>query len=353
MASDISTALIPESDYDLWASFVAECPEGSPYALPGYLDALCSATGGRFRVLGVYRGEELAGGLALYDEDRTGGRVASPRLLLYYNGPVLRRYETRYPSERTSRYLKVMWAMAEWLETAGLDRIALKCLPGLSDARAFLARGWSAFPTYSYVVPLDDMEAAWKRVEQNARRLVGRAQKEGLTVTDDDDFESFYRLHEATMDRKDRNAYLPREAFRSFVTSARRQELAALYHARLPDGRAVATQLVLLGPVPVAHIVSAAADEEHASLGTNPFLRWRSFEALAERGYAGVDLTDASLNPVTRFKSQLGGDLTLSLELQSTPSARWRRAQARARLLRRARGAAGRVVRTLRPGDSG
>ena len=43
-----------------------------------------------------------------------------------------------------------------------------------------------------------------------------------------------------------------------------------------------------------------------------------SFESLAQAGYAANDLTDASLNPVTRFKSQLGGELRATLSVSKT-----------------------------------
>jgi hypothetical protein len=86
-----------------------------------------------------------------------------------------------------------------------------------------------------------------------------------------------------------------------------------LYQARLPDGRVAATQLVLLGTHPVTHTVCAGAEPQWQKLGTTPYLRWKVFEDLAEAGYAGNDLTDAALNPVTRFKSQLGTELTMNL----------------------------------------
>ncbi len=81
----------------------------------------------------------------------------------------------------------------------------------------------------------------------------------------------------------------------------------------MPDGRAAATQLVLLGDHPVTHSVCAGAEPEWQKLGTTPYLRWKVFEQLAELGYAADDLTDAALNPVTRFKSQLGAELTTAV----------------------------------------
>jgi hypothetical protein len=86
----------------------------------------------------------------------------------------------------------------------------------------------------------------------------------------------------------------------------------------------MATQLVLLGPHSVCHTVSAATDKEHLKSGVTAFLRWKAFEHLAALGYAGNDLTDAQLNPVTHFKSQLGGDLHMNLILSRPDGGRFR-----------------------------
>lgn len=324
MASDYRALVVPEEEYDRWTRLVTSNASGSVYHAPDYLDALCAATGGRFRILGVEKGERLVGGLALYEEDRPTGRQLSPRLLLYYNGVVLRDRDTKYPSRETSEHLEVLGEIVDWIERDGYDRVVLKSLPAVDDVRLFQSRGWRAYPTWSYVVPVGDLEGAWGRMDNNLRRLVRRAREEGVTVTEDRDFESFYRLHGATMSRKDRATYLPPDRFRAYFERLDGAGLATLFHARLPDGRAVATALVLVGDHPVAHTVSAAAEEAHQRLGTNALLRWHTFEALGGRGFRRVDLTDATLNSVTRFKAQLGGDLVHSLEVAAPPSGRYR-----------------------------
>jgi hypothetical protein len=311
-------------DYPAWGRLVAASPDGSVYGLPQYLEALCAAAGGRFRVLGVFRGEELAGGLPLYERDGRGGRYVGPRLLLYYLSPVVRASKSKYPSQGTARQVEVLGALAEAVAELGFDQVTLKCRHTVADVRPFLARGWAARPTYSYEVPIADLPAAWGRVEQNLRRLVDRPAKQGVTLVEDDDFGSFYDLHRRTLDRKDAAAYLPEPAFRAFFQRLRVAGLCRLYQARLPDGRSVAAQLVLTGPHPVSHTVSAAADPEFLPMGVNAFLRWKSFEALSGLGFAANDLTDAALNPVTHFKSQLGGDLVTCFVLESPPSRRWR-----------------------------
>jgi hypothetical protein len=338
VGTDVSTEILPESDYGEWTRLLAESPDGTVYGLPRYLEILCQALGGRFSVLVARRGGEVAAGVALYECASRWGTMVAHRPLLYYNGVVARRYETRYSSEQTGRQLKVLSALVQVLNARGYARLTLHSPRSFSDVRPFLAAGWTATPQYTYVVSIRDLELAWSRVEQNLRRLVKRCEREGLLAVEDGDFESFYRLHSGTMDRKERQRYLSEAAFRRYVETLRAEGLARLYHARLPNGRAVATQLVLLGSGPVSHTAAAAADSEGLRSGASAFLRWRVFEALSALGYAANDLTDAALNPVTRFKSQLGGELHQSLALDGPRSRLYRVGHGAVELARRLAG---------------
>lgn len=323
MAAALTVGVLPEGEYGRWEKFVAASPSGSVYNLPAYLDALCSAAGGRFRLLAARQGEEIAGGVALYERTSRLGRYVAPRLLLYYNGIVVRRYETQYPSEATGRTLKVLGALEEALRRGGYASANLRSR-NLLDVRPFLSGGWTATPSYSYVVDLTDLAAAWNRMEQNLRRLIERGESQGLTFSEEQDFAAFFTLHQTTLERHGTGVYLPRAAFERYVTILRERNLGRLYLVRAPDGRAVAAQWCLLGPHPVSHTVSAGADPEFNKAGASALLRWRAFQALAALGYRGNDLTDASLNPVTHFKSQLGGSLELTLVLQSRVAAPFR-----------------------------
>lgn len=334
----LATRVLADSEHEAWASVVAKSPHGSVYSLPAYLAALCEATGATYRVLAAFRGDEIVGGVALYERRSAFGPYVSPRLLLYYNGVVVRETDTRYPSQRTSKQLECLAALEEGVRGLGYASVKLKSRATLADARPFLDRGWTARPIYSYVVPIADLAAQWDRVEQNLRRLVERCAKQGVALTDDGDFASFFRMHLETHERKGAPLYLPRPAFERWFSRLREAGLCRVFHARLPDGRSVASQLVLLGPHPVTHTVSAAADSEFLNLGASAFLRWRVFEELSKLGYAANDLTDAALNPVTHFKSQLGGDLALCLELTAPEALPYRAARAASDLGARLRG---------------
>jgi Acetyltransferase (GNAT) domain len=303
---------------DAWTAFVRESPHGSPYSTPAYLEALCTAAGGRYAVLAASRGDELVGGIAVYERSSPAGSYVSPRTLLFYNGIVLREYATKYPSESTARHAEVVGALAEALGSRGYGRVELRCRGVFVDARPLLERGWNVAPTYTYSIPLDDLEEQWTHAEQNFRRLVQRG-REGLTLGVDEDFASFYRLHRLTAERKGAPLYLEESAFTAYYERLRAADLCHLYHALLPDGAVAASQLVLCGHA-VTHTVAAAADPEHTRTGANAFLRWTAAEDLAARGHTSNDLTDATLASVAHFKSQMGSRLELCLVADRTYS---------------------------------
>lgn len=313
MRSPVTCRFLQESEYDAWQAFVEDSNQGSVYSNPNFLDALSRATGQTFRILAARRGDEIAGGVALYERRVGGGLWAVPRPLLYYNGLLLREHPTKYPSKETARILEVSTSLEAGLSSAGYERIALRNRPSLSDARIFMAKGWNVRPSYTYVVPIADLALAWNRAEQNLRRLVKRCSHEGIQLTNDDDFDSFWRMHVETVERKGLVRYLAEGAFRRLFATLYEQGLCRLYHARLPGGQSISSQLVLMGNHPVSHTVSAAAALDYMKTGATAFLRWRVFESLSALGYEANDLTHASLNSVTHFKSQLGGNLEMSL----------------------------------------
>jgi len=346
--TSLETQIVSPDRYSAWNDLVEQSPEGSIYSQPDYLAALCDAAGGTFRVAAIARGGALVGGAALYEtQSILHGRIAAPRRLLYYHGPVLERYSGTYPSQGTARQVEVLSQLADFLRDLDYDSIALKSPSSLRDVRPFLERGWRAAPTYTYVVPLSDLRSQWEKVEGNLRRLITRCQqRDGVTFSDDADFDSFYRLHAMTMERRSADTYLPQEPFRRYFARLHGAGLARLFHARHPDGSVIASQLVLLGRNRTCHTVCAGMDPAFGRLGASAFLRWKSFEALAELGYQANDLTDAALNSVTHFKSQFGGALECPLVVNSPRSLRNVAGTQCAGIAARARGIAARIAST-------
>lgn len=322
---------------------MAQSSMGSIYSLPEYLQVLSEITGGSYRVLGVFDGNELVAGIALYERKTSFGTFVSPRLLLYYNGLVLKQ------GLDEPRAIGVIQILERALRELPYGRLTFRSRgPGL-DVHSFVSAGWQETPSYTYVVSLENLDSLWKRIDKNQRRLVRRCEESGMIFSEDHDFESFYSLHEETHLRKGAPLYLPKDQFGYYYKALSEKKLCQLYHARLVDGRVVATQLVLLGSHPITHTVSAAATDEYLRVGVNPYLRWKVFQKLAGAGYLGNDLTDATPNAVTRFKAQLGGDLIVNPVLSKKDSTWFQLGNSLQRVLRRGKD----VLRPLRDATVG
>lgn len=338
MSQNIQVRVLLPDEYERWNLFVERAEGGSIYSDTRYLTALSDATESSFRTVAAFRGSELVGGIGLYERNSRAGRFVAVRLLLYYNGIVLRDYQSQYPSERTARQLSVLSALEEYLRHSDYSRLVLHCRHTLIDLRPFMLQKWEAWPSYSYLVKISDLKQAWSKIEQNCRRLIERAEKGGVTVSETPDFQSFYKLHLTTAHRKGAPVYLPEKIFRKFFDTIQQNGLGRLFHAHLPNGEIVASQLVLHSKHPVTHTVCAGAHEDYLALGVTPYLRWKAFEALSKAGYAANDLTDAALNEVSRFKSQLGGDLVVNFVMARPDSLKWRMFEQSRNTVKRGRG---------------
>lgn len=318
MSTKIETGFLNQSEYELWNNFVAKSSYGSIYSTSEYLDILCGVTDGNFKILTAKQGDEIIGGVGLYERNSSQGVYVSSRLLLYYNGIVLRDYDTKYPSQSASRHINTMTALEEALSTEDYSVIRLWNRTNFIDARVFLLKKWTTNLNYTYTVYLSDLNNLWDKVDHNLQRLINRCKKDHYEIVKNDDFKSFYDLHVKTHERKGSPIYLSYENYRLYYERLRSKNLCSLYHARAPEGQIASSQLVLTGSHPVTHTIAAATDESFMKSGVSAYLRWKVFEDLSHQGYLANDLTDAALNPVTRFKSQLGGDLQLCIRLNKT-----------------------------------
>jgi hypothetical protein len=313
MQATVYTMYLNECHYSSWSDLVIKSSQGSVYALPEYLACLSQVTGGKFSILGVFDGDELVGGIPLYFQKHYGVWVATARFLLSYNGPILKDvYETEGQEKQA------IWLMAieTVLRTLNCHALRIRIKEASFETDIFTATAWQARNIQTIIVDLHDLEALWARLHRNARRLIVRARSAGMVLSQDEDFDAFFASHQAVHERKNTPLYLPKQAFRDYFYQLQKHNLVRLYHARMPNGRVLASQLVVAGAHPLTHTVCAGSLDPHAPQGENAFLRWSVYERLASEGYRRHDLSgfghSASLD---RFKCQLGGDVVTNLAL--------------------------------------
>lgn len=324
MAADIHIRHLDPSEYEVWDRFVDESPQGSVYNQSYFLESLCKISGDQFRILAAYKQNELQGGVAFrYQKSRFGDMIRL-QMPLYYNGFILKRFDSKYPSINSSREAEVIRSLLDELEGGAYASAELASRFTFDDPRLLLQRGWQVWPRYTYVVSIQDPNRQWEKVEQNLRRLISRCEKEGMTLELSDDAEAFYTMNESTYRRKGVRPYLSRDQFLSLYRALSGRSACQIYFAKTAAGKRTAGEIVLMSKHPVTHTWMAGSDPEFLRSGASAFLRWKAFEDLQQRGYEYNDLTDAMNETVAKFKSQFGGDLKSSFVLYKTFSSKLR-----------------------------
>ena len=309
MAANYRLRYLDEGEFERWDRFVDESDQGSIYSKSYFLRALCNAACTQFRILTAWKGQEIFGGVGLHFKKSRYGYDVHRRGLLYYNGLVLKNFETKYPSKLIDKHNEILRVMLEELENRMYAVVQLSNRHTLRDTRVFTWNGWGVWPQYTYEVPIHDLDKLWDRAEQNVRRLITRCEQEGMKLRIDDDFAAFYALHKVTYERKGLSPYLSLERFRMLYEALKAKNCCQIFFAVSPEGKPLAVQIVLFTNHPVTHTWAAGADPDYLRTGASAFLRWKVFEELNKRGFAYNDLTDAMEEKVAKFKSQFGGNL--------------------------------------------
>jgi hypothetical protein len=317
--SDALIRPIKTSEYDTWREVLASSQDGSPYQLPEYLEFLANATGSETRLIGIFEGDDpvLVGGVGLLCARSALTRYSSSGLLLYYNGPFITKHAGMSDSRDERRRLRLLDALGKFLMKEDLDFVRFKVRFAGADYRPLLSLGWKATPVYTYLMRTDNLVEQWNDIDRNLKRLIRRGESDGLLFNDAGNFDDFYDMHVETHDRKQSPIYMERAIFGEFIANLVGSGIARLFEVRTPDGAVAASQLVLFSKHPVAHSLAASSRAEYQRTGCNPFLRWKICEWLNVKGYQGMDLTDAHILSVARFKSEMGAKLTLAMEYQS------------------------------------
>lgn len=322
MSKALMIKYLDSSEYEKWDKFVDESQHGSIYSKSYFLEAISQVYNADFRILSVFRNDDLVGGMGVYfNKTKYGDTIHIPPLL-YYNGLVIRDFPTKYPSISTYKQLEIINAIIDELEGGKYASVDISSRHTFRDLRVFAWRGWKIWPRYTYLVPISNLNQQWNHVEQNVRRLINRCESENMTLVIDDDVETFIQLNENTYRRKGLAPYLDRDRFLEIYQTLKKHDSCQIYFVSLPDGRRISTQVVLMTKHPVTHTWMAGSDHEFLQTGASAFLRWKVFEDLNRRGYAFNDLTDATIDSVAKFKSQFGGSLEQSFVVYKVISSR-------------------------------
>lgn len=305
-------------DYGPWDELVQSSPSGNVFSESFWLSALAKTAVDDFKIIGVFKGDRLVGGVGLpiIDSLPGGSIVVNPKLTPY-NSPVVRPRNTSKRSKISSHQDKTITAISEKVQ----DDFQVATFindTSLMDIRPFKWDGWNDSVKYTYIVDIQDTEALWDSVNSNVRSRVRKCRDEDVEVEiiRDGGGLRFYDLFKSTFERRDMLPPVSADDLEILFDSIAAENKLHYYVASV-DGTDVSA-LAAVADGKLVHEWQAATDPEYLSMGVAPYLRWEALEDLHESGYEKFDLNGAGIKSVARAKSKFAGSLVPYYETSLT-----------------------------------
>lgn len=304
-------------DDPAWRALTASASGTTPVHHPTLSQVAALTAGCRWSALGAWKEGRLVGAVAVVvdrDDD------IWPRSLAPYNGPLVAPMGHERPSSRHRHESMVAGALLDEL-VARHRSVRLRLRPGSIDPRRIIESGWALTSSFTYEVAIDDLDSAWRNIDDNRRRLIRRAERLGCTVQMVTGFTAAVaaevnRLHLMMRDGYRTSTDLDAESWDQALQELLDAELARLFIVFDADGAAVAFVL-LTNTRPISTLLATGADPDRLDSGAGALLRWRMFCELSSSGTHVVDMNGARIGPEGRLKASFGGELVDRWELSS------------------------------------
>jgi lipid II:glycine glycyltransferase (peptidoglycan interpeptide bridge formation enzyme) len=175
-----------------------------------------------------------------------------------------------------------------------------------------LEAGWRAAPSVqperSRLIDLTrSEEELWSDLRSKWRQYVSKARRAGVVVTEtgEDGLDEFYRVYVETA-RRAGFVHRAASAYREVYAAYAKRGAARLLVARLPDGSAGATIMLLHCSrtviEPYGGMTEAGADAR-----ANYLLKWEAIRSSREAGFATYDMWGLAHRGIEQFKAGFGG----------------------------------------------
>ncbi|HOI58227.1 GNAT family N-acetyltransferase [Methanoculleus sp.] len=304
------------NDREIWDSFVDASPYGLLFHKWDYLTITAQHTGYRLLPYGVYKGEELVCLAPLYFKSTHGVKMLfSPppmQAVIPYQGLVLAK---EFDALKLGKKEVVMDLVATDL-SAEIDAISphyfsLVLVPGFTDVRQFLWRGYAPKVHYTYTIDLSrSTEGIWGDFHYKLRNKIRRAEKAGMDLVRSTDISILYTSLAERFSQPDMNIPMVSKRYFEDLFRAYPDHLATYYlydHEGTLTG-AVATQeyrrfLLWMG-TPRIEGISA-----------NEYLQWLLVQRARARGYQIFENIGANTPELNFFKAKFCSDLGMYMEV--------------------------------------
>tara|TARA_R100000750_G_scaffold2401_2_gene2064 strand:+ start:16029 stop:16982 length:954 start_codon:yes stop_codon:yes gene_type:complete len=278
---------------------------------------LDSVAGKNWDVVLVEKKGEIQAALPFTVRQKFGLKIIGQPMLTQTLGPWLRSSSAKY-AKQLSREKSLLQELFN-----KLPEYARYCQSWHHNRTNWLPLYWKGYEQntrYTYrIEELENIDMLWANFQENIRREIRKAaDKEGITVRDDVDLESFLALNEKVFERQNMEVPYTRDLVRSLDKAAASNHARKIFVAEDEQGRQHAG-LYLIWDDNSAYYLMGGGDPLLRSSGATSLCMWEAikFAATVTKSF---DFEGSMLEPVERFFRSFGAIQTPYFQVSKTKS---------------------------------
>ena len=225
---------------------------------------------------------------------------------------------TKY-AKKLAREKDLMEALIDQLPDYQLFR--QNFAPDIVNWLPFYWRGFQQTTRYTYrLTNLDTPEVIWSGFQENIRREIRKAKKQGVVVERSSDIDTFLDVNELTFQRQGIQIPYSRSYVKRLFAACQFNEAGGIFLARGKDGRVHSGNLVVWNEH-CAYYLMGGGDPELRNSGASSLAMWHAiqFAATVSRVF---DFEGSMIEPVERFFRGYGAEQTPYFTITCTRSKR-------------------------------
>jgi len=183
--------------------------------------------------------------------------------------------------------------------------------PLLNNQRLASPKMKTFFSRHTVALDLTDDDIWMHQISSKNRNMIRKAEKEGVTIVESDDYETFRRLYDGTM--TDLHAedfyFFPKSYYDEYKQTFKGESMLCL---AMLDGKAIAGSMFMFSD-DYAHYHLSARDREYSRYAANNLILWYAIQKAKERGcrwfHFGGGTTGDESDSLLKFKKEFSKTL--------------------------------------------
>lgn len=303
MIGKIVVRPLVRDDFDRWNEIVRLSSAGTIYHDSRWLIAISRAVNDSLVIYGFFNEGRLLAAVPLQVRRRGPLSIARRAFATPYAHPVCDPHIPEINEALTGAASKsFLRAFSQTILTfSPYDQRPAGWVQGMAEQRA------------TYLLNIAEPRGVWRQFSSEVRNRIRRAEKSGITVTEEPDFLSFYELYRDTFARQGEVIPFTAQSFSHLLETITMGGFAHQYLARFADGTLAAACLILHDHRR-AYYSLAASHEELRKTGATSLLVWHSIQEISQK-VTEYDFGGANVPSVKQFKHKFRGRLVMYPEI--------------------------------------